>query len=140
MLSSSAYLKVITRSKDIGHTHFLRARYTLPKSRVSGKGLAFAISGSISGVSHFRNLVIFVRTSELRKRQSPLAIRPRIRLFDIFICHFVTIYAILSTFRTYFRFGTTIAIILVVPQMMRGTDTKQQCGLSGNKIIKNLKL
>ena len=49
--SASAYLRVITRSKAVNPTDFLRARYPHPKSLPSGKGLAFALSGSKSGVS-----------------------------------------------------------------------------------------
>ena len=33
-----------------------RVRYPHPKSLPSGKGLAIALTGSISGVSHLRNL------------------------------------------------------------------------------------
>ena len=52
LLNTSTYLRVITRSKAVSPTHFLSARYPHPKSLPSGKGLAFALSGSISGGSH----------------------------------------------------------------------------------------
>ena len=44
LLSTSAYLRVITRSKALSPTHVLHERYPHPQSRVSGKGLAFALS------------------------------------------------------------------------------------------------
>ena len=56
LLSVSVNLRIIPHSKAINPTHFLRARYPHPKSLLSGKGLTFALSGSISGVSHLRNL------------------------------------------------------------------------------------
>ena len=59
LLSTGAYLRVITRSKALNPTHFSSARYPLPKSLPSGKGLTFALSGSISGVSPLRNLSCF---------------------------------------------------------------------------------
>ena len=56
LLNTSTYLRVITRSKAVSPTHFLLTRYPHPKSLPSGKGLAFALAGSKSGVSHLRNL------------------------------------------------------------------------------------
>ena len=56
LLSVSANLRVVSRSKALSPTHFLCVRYPHPKSLPSGKGLAIALAGSISGVSHLRNL------------------------------------------------------------------------------------
>ena len=56
LLSASAYLRVSDSPKVANPTHSLRARYPHPKSLPSGKGLTFALAGSISGVSHMRNL------------------------------------------------------------------------------------
>ena len=60
LLSTSAYLRVITRSKAVNPTHIFFTRYPHPKSLPSGKGLTFALSGSISGVSHLRNVRNFM--------------------------------------------------------------------------------
>ena len=56
LLSASAYLRVSDSPKVANPTHSLRARYPHPKSLPSGKGLTFALAGSISGVSHMRNV------------------------------------------------------------------------------------
>ena len=56
LLSSSVNLRVIPHSKSVNPTHIFFTRYPRPKSLHSGKGLTFALSGSISGVSHLRNL------------------------------------------------------------------------------------
>ena len=61
LLSASAYLRAISRLKAACPTHFLSARYPLPKSLPSGKGLAFALAGSISGVSPLRNLCLLLK-------------------------------------------------------------------------------
>ena len=55
LLSAGAYLRVSNSPNVANPTHSLRARYPHPKSLPSGKGLTFALAGSISGVSHMRN-------------------------------------------------------------------------------------
>ena len=60
LLSTTAYLRVITRSKAVNPTHIFFTRYPHHKSLPSGKGVTFALSGSISGVSHLRNVRNFM--------------------------------------------------------------------------------
>ena len=43
LLSTSAYLRVITRSKAVNPTHIFFTRYPHPKSLPSGKGFTFAL-------------------------------------------------------------------------------------------------
>ena len=52
LLNVSANLWGATRSKAVSPTHYLCARYPLPKSLPSGKGLTFARLGSNIGVSY----------------------------------------------------------------------------------------
>lgn len=56
LLSASVNLRVIPHSKAVTPTHIFFTRYPHPKSIPSGKGLTFALSVSISGISHLRNL------------------------------------------------------------------------------------
>ena len=62
LLNDSAKLRIIARSNDVSPTHFLYARYPHPKSLPS-KGLTLALAGSISGVSHLRNLIYMTSTA-----------------------------------------------------------------------------
>ena len=56
LLSASVNLRVIPHSKAVNPKHIFFTRYPHPKSLPSGKGLTFALSVSISGISHLRNL------------------------------------------------------------------------------------
>lgn len=56
LLSASVNLRVIPHSKAVTPTHIFFTLYPHPKSLPSGKGLTFALSVSISGISHLRNL------------------------------------------------------------------------------------
>ena len=61
LLSAGAYLRV-SDSPNVANPH---ARYPHPKSLPSGKGLTFALAGSISGVSRMRNLSRLIDLTKL---------------------------------------------------------------------------